>query len=87
MTKFKAVINPFKHKVLISARVDGLSCEAVVEYNSLLMFFKDFYMGDKRFELMLHYGHDLEINIYEVLPAEERALMPVSFKLTTLDEF
>lgn len=89
MIKFNAVVNPFTQKILVSARVNRVSCETVLEYASLDEW-TAFEFEGKTFDLHILYEDELYISVYDVTSnnvADYQAPQPVVVKVVSKDEF
>lgn len=90
MTKFNVVINPFAGRILVSARVNKMSCEEVLEWNGDNDWWHSFEMNGSIFDFHLLYEDELSISVY---PASEGGQInypescKVVFKLTDKNEF
>ncbi len=89
MTKFNVVVNPFSQRVLISARINKISCEVVVEYSNWIVgdMNKYFNMNGTDFLLSMSYEDELFIGIYDDNDYAIQSPYPTTFKLTHKDEF
>jgi hypothetical protein len=80
-TKFNVIINPFTHKMCVSARVNGLDSEIVLEYDELPLW-EMIVLNDSTFEVIMEYDQELELRVSDV-----RGSLPVKITITTKDEF
>ena len=89
MIKFKTIVNPFTQKILVSARVNKVSCETIIDYEDLDEW-SSFVFEGKTFDIHIHYEGELSISIYEVTglsTADYQAPQPVDIKIICKDEF
>jgi hypothetical protein len=82
MIKFNLLVNPFTKSILVSARVNKVDCETIINYNELDEW-HSFEFEGVEFDLHIEYSISLDITIQ----GEEEGLFPVSVKLTSKDEF
>ena len=87
MIKFNVIINPFLKRVLISARINKISCEEVVDFNFDIDAWKVFDMGGKRFVVHITYEDESFVKIYDDNDYDIQSPYPTTFKLTYKDEF
>ncbi len=89
MIKFKTIVNPFTQSILVSARVNKVSCETVINYESLDEW-SEFVFEGKTFDIHILYEGELTISIYEITGlsvADYQAPQPVDIKVVHKDEF
>lgn len=87
MTKFNLLINPFTRRLLISSRINGIACEAIVEYD-LLDEWHSFQLDNKSFDVHIYYEDSIDINIHENKGDEPSfESFPCSLKIVSKDEF
>ena len=82
MTKFNVVINPFSHKILVSARVNKMSCEEVLQWNGDNDWWHSFEMNGSVFDFNLSYDEELSVTVYPAPEEGEQSLYNVYFKTT-----
>lgn len=91
MIKFNLLVNPFTHKILVSARVNKTACEEVIHWDGDLDWWSAFRMEDKVFDIHILYEDELEISIYELSnecdTSDYQNSHPVSIKLISKDQF
>lgn len=80
-TKFNVIINPFTQKMCVSARVNGLDSEIVLEYDELPCW-EMIVLNDATFEVFMEYDQELEFRVSEVSGS-----LPIKLTITTKDEF
>lgn len=82
MIKFNLLVNPFTKSILVSARVNKVDSEIIINYNDLDEW-HSFEFEGVEFDLHIEYSMSLDISIH----SEEDGLYPVSIKLTSKDDF
>lgn len=91
MAKFNVLINPFTQKALVSARVDKVSCEVIVNYtaedNWVRDFNQAFEMNGRTFVLSLSYEDELYVDVYDDSNDSVKGSYLTTFKVTHKDEF
>jgi len=87
MTKFNVVINPFTHKILVSARVNKMACEEVLNWNFATDAWQTFNMNGKGFVLQLSYEDELSVGVYDDNDDAISSPYPTVFKIIYKDEF
>ena len=65
----------------VSARVNGLDSEIVLEYDELPLW-EMIVLNDSTFEVIMEYDQELELRVSDV-----RGSLPVKITITTKDEF
>jgi len=90
MLNFNVLVNPFTRKMLVSARINKISHEAIIEYGDLDEW-HTFMFDDEVFDIRLLYDGELEIDIYRA--TESNTLINkddsihVKYKIISKDEF
>jgi hypothetical protein len=89
-TKFNVIINPFKQRMCVYARVNKVDCETIIPYSELDEW-NSFEFNGRLFDLHLLYDEDIEISIYElqdggILEGYNNSC-PVKLTIRTKDEF
>lgn len=91
MIKFNVLINPFTQKILVSARVNKVSCEVIVNYtiedNWMTDFNQTFEMNGRPFVLSLSYEDELYVGVYTDSTDGIQGSYHTTFKVTYKDEF
>lgn len=91
MIKFNVLINPFTQKALVSARVNRVSCEVIIDYiiqdNWMLDFNHSFEMNGRIFVLSLSYEDELHVGVYTDSTDGIQGSYHTTFKMTHKDEF
>lgn len=91
MIKFNVVINPFSNKILVSARVNKMSCEEILLWNGEGDWWHSFEMNGSVFDFNLSYDEELSVTIYPAPPEGENSLYiehyKTTFKVIHKDEF
>ena len=91
MIKFNVVINPFTHRILVSARINKMSCEEVLQWNGDGDWWHSFEMNGSVFDFNLSYDEELSVTIYPAPPEGENSLyiehFKTTFKVIHKDEF
>jgi hypothetical protein len=88
-THFNVIINPFKQRMCVYARVNKVDCETLIDYLELDEW-HTFEFNGKVFDIHLLYEDDIEVSIYEVVDgstAEYQNPSPVKLTIRTKDEF
>ena len=88
-THFNVIINPFKQRMCVYARVNKVECETIIPYTDLDEW-NAFEFNGKGFDIHLLYEDDIEVSIYEVVDgstAEYQNPSPVKLTIRTRDEF
>lgn len=88
-THFNVIINPFKQRMCVYARVNKVECETIIPYTDLDEW-NAFEFNGKVFDIHLLYEDDIEVSIYEVVDgttAEYQNPSPVKLTIRTKDEF
>lgn len=88
-TSFNVIINPFKQRMCVYARVNKVDCETIIDYLELDEW-NAFEFNGKVFDIHLLYEDDIEVSIYEVVDgstAEYQNPSPVKLTIRTKDEF
>lgn len=80
-TSFNVIINPFTQKLCVSARVNGLTSEIVLEYDELPLW-EMIVLNDSTFEVEMEYDQELVLSVSDV-----SGKLPVKMTITTKDEF
>jgi hypothetical protein len=87
MIKFNVVINPFSQKILVSARVNKIACEELLDWNGELDSWYSFDMNGKQLIIHIHYEDELYVGVYDDNDDVISSSYPTTFKLTHKDEF
>jgi hypothetical protein len=91
-TSFNVIINPFKQRICVYARVNKVDCETLIDYKELDEW-SGFEFNGKMFDIHIYYDEDIEVSIYEVFePTDEYENQydnpsPVKLTIRTKDEF
>jgi hypothetical protein len=87
MTKFNVVINPFSQKILVSARVNKMSCDEVLDWNGESDSWYTFEMNGNQFMIHLLYEDELFVEVYDDNGDTISSPHPTIFKIIYKDEF
>lgn len=88
-TNFNVIINPFKQKMCVYARVNKVDCEAIIPYGELDEW-SAFEFNGVVFDIHILYEDDINVSIYEVTngdTADYQSPSPVKLTIRTKDEF
>jgi hypothetical protein len=88
-TKFNVIINPFKQRMCVYARVDKVDCETLIDYLELDEW-NSFEFNGRVFDIHLLYEDDISLSIYEVTnggTADYQSPCPIKLTIRTKDEF
>lgn len=91
MIKFNVLVNPFTHKILVSARVNKMSCEQVLDWNGDNDWWHSFEMNGSVFDFNICYDMELSVCVYLAPENGEQSLYDkyykTTFKVIHKDEF
>lgn len=88
-TNFNVIINPFKQRMCVYARVNKVDCEAIISYGELDEW-NAFEFNGVVFDIHILYEDDINVSIYEVTnggTADYQSPSPVKLTIRTKDEF
>lgn len=88
-TNFNVIINPFKQRMCVYARVNKVDCEAIIPYGELDEW-NAFELNGVVFDIHILYEDDINVSIYEVTngdTADYQSPSPVKLTIRTKDEF
>jgi hypothetical protein len=88
-TYFNVIINPFKQKMCVYARVNKVACETIIPYGELDEW-NAFEFNGIVYDIHILYDDDISISIYEVTngeTADYQSPSPVKLTIRTKDEF
>jgi len=88
-TSFNVIINPFKQRMCVYARVNKVDCEAIIPYAELDEW-NAFEFNGSLFDIHLLYEEDISVSIYEVTgggTSDYQSPSPVKLTIRTKDEF
>ena len=88
-TKFNVIINPFKQRMCVYARVNKVDCETIIPYSELDEW-SAFEFNGVTFDIHILYDDDINVSIYEVTYgnfADYQNPNPVKLTIRTKDEF
>jgi hypothetical protein len=88
-TYFNVIINPFKQKMCVYARVNKVACETIIPYGELDEW-NAFEFNGIVYDMHILYDDDINVSIYEVTngeTADYQSPSPVKLTIRTKDEF
>jgi hypothetical protein len=88
-TYFNVIINPFKQKMCVYARVKKVACETIIPYGELDDW-NAFEFNGIVYDIHILYDDDINVSIYEVTngeTADYQSPSPVKLTIRTKDEF
>lgn len=88
-THFNVIINPFKQRMCVYARVNKVACETIIPYGELDEW-NSFEFNGVVYDIHILYEDDIEVSIYEVTnggTADYQSPSPVKLTIRTKDEF
>jgi hypothetical protein len=88
-TNFNVIINPFKQRMCVYARVNKVDCEAIIPYGELDEW-NAFEFNGVVFDIHILYEDNINVSIYEVTnggTADYQSPSPVKLTIRTKDEF
>ena len=88
-TSFNVIINPFKQRMCVYARVNKVDCEAIIPYEELDEW-NAFEFNGSLFDIHILYEEDINVSIYEVTgsgTSDYQSPSPVKLTVRTKDEF
>ena len=88
-TYFNVIINPFKQKMCVYARVNKVACETIIPYGELDEW-NAFEFNGIVYDIHILYDDDINVSIYEVTngeTADYQSPSPVKLTIRTKDEF
>jgi hypothetical protein len=88
-TSFNVIINPFKQRMCVYARVNKVDCEVIIPYEELDEW-NAFEFNGSLFDIHILYEEDINISIYEVTgggTSDYQSPSPVKLTVRTKDEF
>jgi hypothetical protein len=88
-TSFNVIINPFKQRMCVYARVNKVDCEEIIPYEGLDEW-NSFEFNGSLFDIHLLYEEDINVSIYEVIgggTSDYQSPSPVKLTVRTKDEF
>lgn len=88
-TKFNVIINPFKQRMCVYARVNKVDCETIIPYGELDEW-SAFEFNGVVYDIHILYDDDINVSVYEVTnggTADYQSPSPVKITITTKDEF
>ncbi len=88
-TSFNVIINPFKQRMCVYARVNKVDCEVIIPYEELDEW-NAFEFNGSLFDIHILYEEDINVSIYDVtanLTSDYQSPSPVKLTVRTKDEF
>ena len=88
-THFNVIINPFKQRMCVYARVNKVECETLIDYLELDEW-HSFDFNGRLYDLHLLYEEDVSVSIYDATdghPSDYNAPCLVKLTIRTRDEF
>lgn len=88
-TSFNVIINPFKQRMCVYARVNKVDCEEIISYTELDEW-SAFEFNGVTYDIHILYDEDINVSIYEVTyggTADYQSPSPVKITIKTKDEF